>query len=111
MSGASILGIDPGEGQLREETDADDSHVLQYHQITLPQYCVISLQRALPLLHTQSEAVVVQVLRLLSALLELLMEVVTSHVWSETTQPSREVVCSNNNDVVLQGFPHPSAYF
>ncbi|XP_046578265.1 LOW QUALITY PROTEIN: rotatin-like [Haliotis rubra] len=92
VSGASSLGLDPDIGQLREETDADDSHILQYHQITLPQFCVISLQRALPVLQTQNEAVVVQGMQLLYAVSDLLQQVVTSHVWSETSQPSREVV-------------------
>ncbi|XP_071091563.1 rotatin-like [Haliotis cracherodii] len=92
VSGASSLGLDPDTGQLREETDADDSHILQYHQITLPQFCIISLQRALPALHTQNEAAVVQGMQLLYAASELLQQVVTSHVWSETSQPSMEVV-------------------
>ncbi|XP_078335545.1 rotatin-like [Crassostrea virginica] len=74
-----------------EETDIDDMRSLQSMQITLPQYCSLVLEKAVPLLKTGVEAVVTQLMYLLNQVLELFASIVTMELWQDTSPRAREI--------------------
>lgn len=75
-----------------EETDIDDMRSLQSMQITLPQYCSLVLEKAVPLLKTGVEAVVTQLMYLLNQVLEIFASIVTMELWQDTSPRAREIV-------------------
>lgn len=79
-----------------EETDIDDMRSLQSMQITLPQYCSLVLEKAVPLLKTGAEGVVTQLMYLLNQVLEILTSIVTMEIWQDVSSRAREIVRIGN---------------
>lgn len=75
-----------------EETDIDDMRSLQSMQITLPQYCSLVIEKAVPLLKTETEGVVTQLMYLLNQVLEIFNGIVTMEIWQDTSSRAREIV-------------------
>ncbi|XP_062593037.1 rotatin-like isoform X3 [Saccostrea cucullata] len=74
-----------------EETDIDDMRSLQSMQITLPQYCSLVIEKAVPLLKTGAEGVVTQLMYLLNQVLEIFTAIVTMEIWQDTSSRAREI--------------------
>ncbi|XP_056009232.1 rotatin-like isoform X2 [Ostrea edulis] len=74
-----------------EETDIDDMRSLQSMQITLPQYCSLVIEKAVPLLKTETEGVVTQLMYLLNQVLEIFNGIVTMEIWQDTSSRAREI--------------------
>lgn len=79
-----------------EETDIDDMRSLQSMQITLPQYCSLVLEKAVPLLKTGAEGVVTQLMYLVNQVLEILTSIVTMEIWQDVSSRAREIVRIRN---------------
>ncbi|KAK3086250.1 hypothetical protein FSP39_015771, partial [Pinctada imbricata] len=90
-SRASSVGLAP-ELANPEETDLEDMQTLQCIQITLPQFVTMVMDKALPLLRTGEEGVVVQLMYLLNQVFDLLVTTVSPQVWGETSSQAREIV-------------------
>jgi len=91
-SHASSIGLGPDVTANREETDIEDTQTLQYVQLSIPQFCALILERALPLLKTGEENVIIHLLYLLNEGFNILSTVVTPGVWEDTSQSAREMV-------------------
>ncbi|XP_069111957.1 rotatin-like isoform X2 [Argopecten irradians] len=91
-SHASSIGLGPDMTTTREETDIEDAPALQYVQLTLPQFCALVLEKALPLLQTGEESVVIHLLYLLRETFNILVSVVSPSVWTDTSPAARELV-------------------
>ncbi|KAK3610373.1 hypothetical protein CHS0354_008649 [Potamilus streckersoni] len=89
-STVSSVGFSPG--QLQEETDFEEMQALKFIQMTLPQFCSMVLEKGLPLLQTNSEEMVMELLYLMNQTLEILSYIVTPAVWEDSSVASREVV-------------------
>ncbi|KAL3860206.1 hypothetical protein ACJMK2_010362 [Sinanodonta woodiana] len=89
-STVSSVGFSPGP--LQEETDFEEMQALKFIQMTLPQFCSTVLEKGLPLLQTNSEEMVIELLYLMNLTLEILSYVVTPAVWEDSSVASREVV-------------------
>ena len=94
----SSLGLDQGQGDISTDNDLDIDSAprLQSQQLSLPQFCVCVLQRALPPLRTSHEPLGVALLELLHDTLTILSSVLDSGVWGDMRESAREVVCSSH---------------
>ncbi|XP_060080267.1 rotatin-like [Ylistrum balloti] len=91
-SRASSIGLGPDMTTTREETDIEDAPALQFVQLSLPQFCALVLEKALPLLKTGVESVIVHLLYLLKESFSILVAVVSPCVWTDTSPAAREIV-------------------
>ncbi|XP_070575583.1 rotatin-like [Ptychodera flava] len=79
------------ESESDVETDSEDMIALQFSQITVPQFCVLVLEHATPLLKTSNGEMVLHCTQLLNGVLELLKLAVSPEIWDEKSVVAREV--------------------
>ncbi|CAH1779766.1 unnamed protein product [Owenia fusiformis] len=75
-----------------EVPDIEDIQALQFMQMTLPQFCISTLQKSLPLLKHNSEKLQLYSALLIQKLLNILEESVTSSIWSDPSPAARELM-------------------
>ncbi|XP_006823348.1 rotatin-like, partial [Saccoglossus kowalevskii] len=73
------------------ETDSEDMIALQFGQITVPQFCILVLEHATPLLKTNNADMVVHCTKLLTEILQLLKQAIGQDIWQEKSVVAREV--------------------
>ncbi|XP_077983359.1 rotatin-like [Glandiceps talaboti] len=73
------------------ETDSEDMVALQFSQITVPQYCILVLEHATPLLKTSNAEMVLHCMQLLNEILALLKQALSPDIWEEKSVVAREV--------------------
>ncbi|ESO98430.1 hypothetical protein LOTGIDRAFT_231452 [Lottia gigantea] len=105
---STSLGFD-GE-RSREETDQNERQSLQYHQLYLPQYCLNTMIKSLPLLQTTDVTKAVKVLNLLHQVLNIFTEIL-GDIWSDDSQMTRDTTekfeeCLLNVAILLE-FHYP----
>ena len=75
-----------------ENTDVENSTALQFHQLSVPQFCLSVLRSALPCMKTDVVSNVHQVSLLVDVTLHLLEESVTLALWEDSSAAAREMV-------------------
>ncbi|XP_072907804.1 rotatin [Hemitrygon akajei] len=73
------------------EMESEDSLELQFQQLSLPQFCVMLLEHAVPLLKTGSRKIVICVLELLTELVMLISDSISEDVWEDESLTGREL--------------------
>ncbi|XP_059138641.1 rotatin-like [Physella acuta] len=86
-SGASSVVPDPDT-----DLDLEEGTRLQHQQLTLPQFCVALLQRILPQLKTDDEALGVRLLELLAEVVTVLSSVLDASFWADDESSAKDMV-------------------
>ncbi|XP_038666001.1 rotatin isoform X2 [Scyliorhinus canicula] len=73
------------------EMESEDSLELQFQQLSLPQFCVLVLEHAVPMLRTGSRKVVMCVLELLVEVVLLISDSISEDVWVDDSLTGREL--------------------
>ncbi|XP_078073273.1 rotatin isoform X1 [Mustelus asterias] len=71
--------------------ESEDSLELQFQQLSLPQFCVLVLEHAVPMLRTGSRKVVMCVLELLAEVVLLISDSISEDVWVDDSLTGREL--------------------
>ncbi|XP_052011428.1 rotatin [Apodemus sylvaticus] len=67
------------------ELEAEDTLALQLQQLSLPQFCISTLEAAAPLLKTGSREMVIRVLELLAEDMLLIGQAISSEIWDDNS--------------------------
>ncbi|XP_050395156.2 rotatin [Patella vulgata] len=107
-SRASSLVLD-GE-RSREETDFNDCSSLQHHQIYIPQFCLNTMLKSLPLLQTKDETTAVKIFNLLHQVVAIFTEIM-GDIWSDSSEMTRDTMdklqdCLVNISTLLEFHGH-----
>ncbi|KAG8442249.1 hypothetical protein GDO86_011157 [Hymenochirus boettgeri] len=88
-----ILRSSPMDTDRLEFTDIEneDNLELQFQQLNLPQFCVLVLENATPLLKSDRKKQIMQILEMLRENLILLSESVSENVWEDESLTGREL--------------------
>ncbi|XP_078396167.1 rotatin isoform X2 [Cetorhinus maximus] len=73
------------------EMESEDSLELQFQQLSLPQFCVVVLEHAVPMLRTGSRKIVMRVLELLAEVVLLINDSISEDVWVDDSLAGREL--------------------
>nr|XP_005995543.1 PREDICTED: rotatin [Latimeria chalumnae] len=73
------------------EMEDEDSLEIQLQQLSLPQFCVLVLEHAVPLLRTGSRKIILRVLELLSENMLLLSDSLSQNVWEDDSLIAQEL--------------------
>ncbi|XP_067837545.1 rotatin isoform X1 [Heptranchias perlo] len=73
------------------EMESEDSLELQFQQLSLPQFCVVVLEHAVPMLRTGSRKIVMCVLELLTEVVLLISDSISEDVWVDDSLTGREL--------------------
>uniref|UniRef100_UPI00398F126B rotatin isoform X1 n=1 Tax=Pristiophorus japonicus TaxID=55135 RepID=UPI00398F126B len=102
-SGSSSQGIPNSRSQMSNHSVADLAHLelpemesedsleLQFQQLSLPQFCVIVLEHAVPMLRTGSRKIVLCALELLTEVVLLISDSISEDVWVDDSLTGREL--------------------
>ncbi|KAM9308326.1 rotatin [Gastrophryne carolinensis] len=75
------------------EVQNEDTLDLQYQQLSLPQFCVLVLESATPLLKSERRKLVLLILELLSENLSLISDAISENVWEDGSLIGQELRC------------------
>ncbi|KAG9479116.1 hypothetical protein GDO78_012662 [Eleutherodactylus coqui] len=75
------------------ELENEDALDLQFQQLSLPQFCVLVLENAAPLLKSERRKLLILILELLTENLVLLGEAISENVWEDESLIGQELRC------------------
>ncbi|XP_076768447.1 rotatin isoform X2 [Arvicanthis niloticus] len=67
------------------ELEAEDTLELQFQQLSLPQFCISTLEAAVPLLRTGSREMIIRILELLAEDMLLIGQAISSEIWDDNS--------------------------